>query len=94
MLYYLSCLLAFNDFAGRLSKTSASDLPAAFPGVPTQVTNGLVSRFAESVGKRYTVTEKSKTKLLAWICIIYLWVDGWTTDVGRVAKDLGMTPMK
>ncbi|KAL1411208.1 DNA-directed RNA polymerase I subunit rpa49 [Vanrija albida] len=94
MLYYLACLLQFYSFAGQLSKTSRSELPAKFPGVPQQVLNGLLTRFAEPQGKQYTVTEKTKTKLLAWICVCYLACDGWSVDISRVARDLSLTPAK
>lgn len=94
MLYYLACLLQFYNFAGQLSKTSKSELPAKFPGVPQQVLNGLLTRFAEPQGKQFTVTEKTKTKLLAWICVCYLACDGWSVDISRVARDLSLTPAK
>ncbi|WVQ78208.1 hypothetical protein IAT38_000291 [Cryptococcus sp. DSM 104549] len=93
-LYYLTCLLTFLDFAPRLSKTAASDLASKFPGVPTQLVNGLITRFSEPTGKKHNVTEKMRTKLLVWICLIYLLLDGYTVEVGQVAKDLKMEPAK
>ncbi|WWD15781.1 hypothetical protein CI109_100205 [Kwoniella shandongensis] len=93
-LYYLSCLLAFHDFAPRLSKTASSELSAKFPGVPRQLIDGLITRFSETAAKKHSVTEKMKTKLLAWICLLYLLLDGYAVEVGRVAKDLKMEPTK
>lgn len=94
MVYYLACLMALNNTAGQLSKTSVKDLPAKFVGVPQVVLNGLMQRFAEPSGKRYTITEKTRTKLMAWICVCYLAIDNWTVDVGTVAKDLQLQPTK
>lgn len=95
MLYYLALLLQFNSVAPAISKTPVAELSAKFfRSVPTQVLNGLLTRFAEQVGKKYTVTEKMKTKLLAWICTLYLYVDGWSVEVATVAKDLSMTDAK
>ncbi|KAK4689942.1 DNA-directed RNA polymerase I subunit RPA49, partial [Tremellales sp. Uapishka_1] len=94
MLYYLSALHAFNNSSAQLHKTSTSEMAGKLPGVSPQLLNGLITRFAESSGKKYTVTERMKTKLLAWICTVYLAVDNWSTEVGKVAKDLSMTPLK
>lgn len=65
-----------------------------FPGVPSQIISGVLSRFTEKSSKKYKVTEKCKTKLLAWMCVIYLTVDGWSTDIGKVAADLKIRPAK
>lgn len=94
MLFYLSCLMAWYNFANQVSKTSVTDLPLKLQGIPPQVLDGLLKRFAEPSGKRYQVTDKAKTKLLIWICVCYLASDGWTVDVGRVASDLSMTTQK
>jgi len=106
LLYYLSTLLAYNSFAGQLSKTPSSELTTKFPGVPPQIINGLIKRFAEpssssqsingssKSGQRYTVTETMKIKLLAWICCLYLMIDGWSVEVGGVAKNLGLSAVK
>ncbi|WVQ71488.1 hypothetical protein IAR50_001026 [Cryptococcus sp. DSM 104548] len=93
-LYYLSCLLQFLDFAPRLSKTAASELTSKFPGVPQQILDGLITRFSEQSGKKHAVTEKTKAKLLSWICLLYLTLDGYSVEVGRIAKDLKMEPAK
>jgi DNA-directed RNA polymerase I subunit RPA49 len=64
------------------------------PGCPTQLLNGLLTRFAEKSGKKYTSTEKTKTKLLAWMCTVYLHLDGFSVSVERVAKELNLAPGK
>lgn len=94
MLFYLSCLLSWYNFANQVSKTPISELPLKQQGIPTQVLDGLVTRFAEPSGKRAQVTDKAKTKLLMWICTCYLAVDGWSVEIGRVAKDLRMPAPK
>ncbi|KLT40443.1 RNA polymerase I associated factor, A49-like protein [Cutaneotrichosporon oleaginosum] len=93
-LFYLSCLLSFYNYAHSLQRTSNADLPSKYQGIPPQVLQGLLTRFAEPDGKKYKVTERSRQKLLMWICVCYLAADGWTVDVGRVAKDLKMPPTK
>lgn len=94
MLYYLSCLLAFYNNAGALSKLNRSELAGKFQGMPSQVLDGLCARFAEPVGKKFAVTDKTRMKLLAWICTAYLAADGWSVDVAKVAKELSLTPTK
>jgi len=94
MLYYLACLLGFYDKAGALSKKSMSEIPALFPGIPQAVLQGLLQRFAEPNGKRYTVTDTTKVKLMTWICTCYLACDGWSVDIGKVAQELKLTPTK
>ena len=93
-LYYLSLLQHFNSLSAAISKLSPSELVEKFPGVPNQLINGLLQRFAEQAGKRYNVTERMKTKIQAWMCVIYLLLDGWNTDVGKVAGDLSTPPGK
>ncbi|EKD03445.1 hypothetical protein A1Q2_02252 [Trichosporon asahii var. asahii CBS 8904] len=88
MLYYLACLLSFYKFAGGLHKLNATELPAKFPGVPAQILNGMLTTFAEQDGKKFKVTEKSGTKLFAWICVCFLALNGWTIEVERVAREL------
>ena len=92
--YYLCALLAFNDISGSLSKMTSSEISSKLPGVPPQIVNGLVSRFSEATGKKRAVSEKMKTKLLAWICVAYLHLDNFSVDVGKVAKELNLQPNK
>jgi DNA-directed RNA polymerase I subunit RPA49 len=94
MLYYLSCLLGLYHFSGGLRKTPVAQLPAKFPGIPQAVLQGLLNRFAEPMGKFYTITDQTKTKLLTWIGTCYLACDGWSVDVGKVAQELKLTPTK
>ncbi|EIW69501.1 hypothetical protein M231_03219 [Tremella mesenterica] len=93
---YLSSLFAFLDLSSQLHKLSGTELQDKLPGVSPQIISGLCIRFGEQTngGKRWKVTEMTKMKLLAWICTICLAVDGWTTDVLRIASDLKMTPNK
>lgn len=94
LLYYLACLLAFYKFAGGLSKVNNTELPGKFPGVPAQVLDGMLTTFAERDGKRFKVTEKTGTKLFAWICVCFLALNGWSIEVDRVAKELSKDPAK
>jgi DNA-directed RNA polymerase I subunit RPA49 len=93
-IYYLAALLHFQDQAGWIGKTPSTEIPSKFRGVPPQVLNGMLSRFAEGSGKKYTVTEKMRTKLFAYICTLYLLLDGWTVEVGKVAKERSLTDAK
>lgn len=93
-IYYLAALLHFQDQAGWIGKTPSTEIPSKFRGVPPQVLNGMLSRFAEGSGKKYTVTEKMRTKLFAYICTLYLLLDGWTVEVGKVARELSLTDAK
>ncbi|ADV20586.1 DNA-directed RNA polymerase I subunit RPA49 [Cryptococcus gattii E566] len=93
-LYYLSCLLSLLDFSPRLSKTPVNKLAPTFPQVPRQIIDGMLSRFAEPNGLKHNVTEKSKTKLLVWICLLYLILEGYSVEVAKVAKELKMEPAK
>lgn len=56
--------------------------------------DGILERFTESVGKKYSVTDKTKTKLLAWICVVWLHIDEYSTEVAKVAQELSMPPNK
>jgi DNA-directed RNA polymerase I subunit RPA49 len=94
LLYHLTLLLNLNDLSGRLSKLDIAEITAKFPSTPSQCLNGVLSRFGESGGKKWTVTEKGKVKLLAWICCLYLCIEGWSIEIGKVAKDLSITPAK
>lgn len=94
MLYYLACLLSFYKFAGGLHKLNATELPAKFPGVPAQILNGMLTTFAEQDGKKFKVTEKTGTKLFAWICVCFLALNGWNIEIERVARELSKEPPK
>lgn len=93
-LYYLSVLHTFHDKTPKISSLPTSEVPGLFPGVPSQIVNGVLGRFTERSGKKYNVTDRCKTKLLAWMCVIYLTVDGWSTDIAKVATDLKQKPAK
>lgn len=93
-LYYLSSLHAFLGISKILPKLNSSETQKKLAGVPVQIINGLLTRFTESSGKSHVVTDKMKAKALAWVCCLYLVVDGGSTEIGKVAKDLGMTDAK
>lgn len=94
MAYYLSALLCLYNIAPRLSKLSKSEIPSKFPGVPQQMLDGLLDRFTETDGKKRTVTDKMKTKLLAWICVVWLHMDEYSVELGKVAKELALPQAK
>lgn len=93
-LYYLSSLHAFLSISTLLPKLNPSETQKKLAGVPIQVINGLLTRFAETNGKAHVVTDKMRAKVLAWVCCLYLVVEGGSTEIGRVAKDLGMPDAK
>jgi DNA-directed RNA polymerase I subunit RPA49 len=64
------------------------------PGVPLPLLDGLLARFTETIGQKHVVTEKTKTKLLAWICVVWLHLEEYTADVSRLASELKMPPAK
>ena len=94
MAYYLAALLALYDLAPRLSKLTRPEIASKLPGLPSQMLDGLLSRFTEPLGKKFAVTEKTKTKLLAWICVVYLHLDAFNAEVGKMAKELNMPQPK
>ncbi|ODN97971.1 hypothetical protein I350_07608 [Cryptococcus amylolentus CBS 6273] len=62
--------------------------------IPQQILDGLITHFSEQSGRKHAVTEKIKAKLWSWICLLYLTSDGYSVEVGRIAKDLKMEPAK
>jgi len=53
-----------------------------------------LERFADKIGGKYKVTESLQTKVIAYLCTLYLIIDGWSTDIAKVATDLKMKPNK
>jgi DNA-directed RNA polymerase I subunit RPA49 len=87
-------LQAFNSKISKIATLKPSEMGETFPGVPLQIITGLLDRFTEKSGKKYTVTESRKTKIVAWQCVLFLTIDGWSTDIAKVATDLKMRPPK
>ena len=94
MCYFLSCLLTLKDQANRLGHSPASQLPAKFPGVPLPLLNGILDTFTQPIADKRKVTEKLQTKLIAWICVVYLHLSDLKADIGIVSKELGLQPNK
>jgi DNA-directed RNA polymerase I subunit RPA49 len=84
----------FNQRAGKIATASPSEISEKFPGVPSQIVTGLLERFTEKSGKKYTLTDSRKIKLTAWMCVLYLTIDGWSTDIAKVATDMKMKTPK
>jgi DNA-directed RNA polymerase I subunit RPA49 len=78
----------------KISKLEPADIPKQFPGVPSQIVNGVLERFAEKIGHKHKVTESRQMKLIAYLCTLYLVIDGWSTDIAKVATDLKMKTPK
>lgn len=91
---YLCALHHFLSLERVLSKLSPAEIQEKSRGIPSQVLNGLLANFAQKSGKRFSITDKMRTKILSWICALSLVLDGGVTDVGRTAKDLNMTDVK
>ena len=77
-----------------LAKLSVTEIQEKSRGISSQVLNGLLTNFAQKSGKRYTITDKMRTKILSWICALSLVLDAGVTEVGRTAGDLNMTDAK
>jgi hypothetical protein len=93
-LYYLSMLQDFSRKISKIATLKPSEMGEQFPNVPSQIITGLLDRFTERSGKKYTLTDSRKTKIMAWQCVLYLTIDGWSTDISKVATDLKMKPPK
>jgi len=93
-LYYLSMLQEFSRKLSKVAELKPSEMGEQFPGVPSQIITGLLDRFTEKSGKKYTITDSRKTKIMAWQCVLYLTIDGWSTDISKVATDLKVKPPK
>jgi hypothetical protein len=93
-IYYLSTLQAFSQKINKIASLPLSEMSNQFPGVPSQIIMGMLDRFTEKSGKKYTLTDSRKTKLMAWMCVLYITVDGWSTDIAKVAADLKMKTPK
>jgi DNA-directed RNA polymerase I subunit RPA49 len=93
-LYYLSALQFFNQRVGKIASMQVSEMGTVFTGVPSQLIAGIVERFTENSGKKHTLTDSRKTKLMAHMCVLYLTIDGWSTDIAKVATDLKMKTPK
>ncbi|WWC85332.1 uncharacterized protein L201_000195 [Kwoniella dendrophila CBS 6074] len=93
--YYLSTLLLLLKKAPILGKTSSAEIPKLFPDIPRQLLDGVIIRFSEIQGKKHIITEKMKTKLLAWICVLYLTLsNSFSIETNIPAKDLGLSETK
>lgn len=77
-----------------MHKLSPKEMAEKMDRVPAVLREAMLSRFTERSGKSRSVTDRSKTKLLAWICVTYLFLDGWSVKIATVCEDLGMTPAK
>lgn len=93
-IYYLSTLQAFSQKIHKIASLPLSEMSNQFPGVPSQIIMGMLDRFTEKSGKKYTLTDSRKTKLMAWMCVLYITIDGWSTDIAKVAADLKMKTPK
>jgi len=93
-LYYLSVLQEFSRKINKVASLKPSEMGEQFPGVPSQIITGLLDRFTEKSGNKFTVTDSRKTKIMAWQCVLYLTIDGWSTDIFKVATDLKSKPPK
>lgn len=77
-----------------MSKSTPTEIQQKCRGMPSQVLTGLFTRFAEQNGKHYTITDKTRQKILAWICCLCLVLDGGAVETGKVAQDLSMPDAK
>ena len=94
-LSYLTYLIAFLHVAPSLHRLDLGQLPSKMPGVPQVVLNGLLARFAEGGPKKYTFSDRTRTKLHGWICVVYLAAsDEWAIDLQTVESDLKIPAKK
>jgi len=93
--YQLSFLFAFRQAATpnkdhNLTRQNLADKLNA----PVVVVDGLLNRYTELVQvgnqQKRKLTSTSQAKLISYLCVLILFLDNWSTDVGLVAADLGM----
>lgn len=97
--YYLSYLFAFRQAATpnkdhQLSRQNLADKLSA----PLVIVDGLLSRFTEEIAvgseQKRKVTSYSQAKVLGYLCVLILFLDNWSTEVGTIASDLGVGERK
>lgn len=98
LLIHLSYLFAFRKAAAVGRDIDGVKLAERMGGPKSEVMDGLVERFTErmKVGgeERRKVTGPTELKLLSFLLVIVLRLDGWGTDVATIAEDLGLGTKK
>lgn len=96
LVIHLSHLFAFRQFGGKDSNLEKSKMSEKLgEGVSPMLVDALLERYTEvqRVGngqERRKVTGVMELKLLGYLLVVALRVDGWGTDVGILADDLGL----
>ncbi|GAA5888482.1 hypothetical protein JCM6882_008637 [Rhodosporidiobolus microsporus] len=95
LVVHLSFLLAFRQAAQPGKAVDRQKLAERLGNPPNVVLEGLLERYTEkargAAGEEVRkVTGVMEHKLLAYILVVVLKVDGWQTDVAGIADDLGM----
>lgn len=97
LLVHLSQLFAFRQATtgGRDSALERTKLQEKVPGASPIVVQALLERYTESqrMGngeERRKMTGATELKLLGYLMCVALKIDGWSTDVGVIAGDLGV----
>lgn len=96
LLVHISHLFAFRAAAGGGRALDMAKLKERMQGV--EDVEPLVERYSESfktgAGEERKVTTVAELKLLGYLLVLVLKVDGWSTDVQTIAADLGMGAQK
>ncbi|GAA5862065.1 hypothetical protein JCM3774_006158 [Rhodotorula dairenensis] len=92
LVIYLAYLLQFRQVARPGQLIDRSKLVEKLANPPAVIVDSLLERFAEPVkgADARKVTSVMELKLLAYLLVVVLRVDGWSTDVTTMADDLGM----
>ncbi|EJD05049.1 Rpa49 subunit specific to nuclear RNA polymerase I [Fomitiporia mediterranea MF3/22] len=89
IILYIACLLVFRMGAVRYCN-KREDLEERLPGIPSNVIDGIYSRFTETVrgSSRVQFTSDNAVRLLTHIFALCLHVDNFATDTTLIAADL------
>jgi len=92
--YYLSALLLLYNLAPQIPKMTREELPDRLEDMSLVLKNGIIGRFTQPNGKSMALTDKGRTKLLAWICVLFLLLGNWSVDMAKVAEELRLSITK
>lgn len=92
LVIYLAYLLQFRQVARPGQLLDRSKLVEKLGNPPPVIIDALLERYSEEVkgADARKVTSVMELKLLTYLLVIVLRVDGWSTDVTTMADDLGM----
>lgn len=89
---YLAYMLQFRQVARPGQLLDRSKLVEKLGTPPPVIVDSLLERYTEAIkgSDARQVTSVMELKLLAYLLVVVLRIDGWSTDVTTMADDLGM----